>query len=300
MNPPPGRFYWSIAFRADTADVPFLEACLEPICAGVSAFKDEDRGDWKVEGISVDEPDRQQLRAALNSAFPEGTAPAPVFDLIPPKDWLKENQFEFPPLAVGRFFLHGTHYDGDFPLGMVPILLDSGTAFGSGEHGSTAGCLQLLLKMAPRHRPTRILDMGCGSGILGIAAAKLFRAPVVATDIDDEAARVTAFNAERNGVGHLLTATSGVGYASPIVRGAAPYDLIFENILARPIRKLSRTLAQHLTPGGIAIMSGLLVRDAHLVITAHRRQGLRLVRHTTINGWRSLVMRKPLTRVSTT
>ena len=294
MTPPADRFYWSITFRAAKADVPFLEACLEPVCAGVSAFEDEDKGDWKVEGITTDEPDRQQLRAALNAAFPEGTAPEPTFDLIPPKDWVKDNLFEFPPLTVGRFFIHGSHYDGDVPFGVTPIMLDAGTAFGSGEHGSTAGCLTLLQNMGRKHRPTRILDMGCGSGILGIAAAKMFNAPVIATDIDDEAARVTAFNAERNDVGHLVTAVSGVGYASPVVRGTAPYDLIFENILARPIRRLSKDLARHLAPGGIAVMSGLLVRDMPMVVTAHRRQGLRLVRHMTINGWRSLVMQKPL------
>jgi ribosomal protein L11 methyltransferase len=294
VTPPPGRFYWSITFRSAKADVPFLEACLEPVCVGVSAFiEDEARGDWKVEGIAVDEPDRQQLRAALNAAFPEGGAPKPMIDLIPPKDWIKENLFEFPPLTVGRFFVHGSHVPDTAPFGMIPILLDAGTAFGSGEHGSTAGCLTQLCQAAKKHRPARVLDMGCGSGILGIAAAKLFNVPVIATDIDDEAARVTAFNAERNGVGHLVTATAGVGYASPVVRGAAPYDLIFENILARPIRRLSKDLARHLAPGGIAIMSGLLVRDAPLVITAHRRQGLKLVRHMTINGWRTLVMKKP-------
>ncbi|MAO54794.1 MAG: 50S ribosomal protein L11 methyltransferase [Rhodospirillaceae bacterium] len=289
-----GRFQWSIAFSVKMDAVPFLEACLEPVCLAVTAFGDSDTDDdWRVEGIAADEPDRAQLKAALNAAFPDGDAPTPVIDLIPPKDWLTENLFEFPPLTVGRFFVHGSHVDDAPPLGMVPIMLDAGTAFGSGEHGSTAGCLTLLEKTAPRLKPRRVLDMGCGSGILGIAAAKLFRCPVVATDIDDEAARVTAFNADRNDVGHLVSAVSGPGYASPVVRAAKPYDLIFENILARPIRKLSKDLARHLAPGGTAILSGLLVRDAPLVITAHRRQGLRLVRHMTINGWRSLVMKKP-------
>lgn len=293
MSPSSQRFLWSISFRTTAPDVPFLEACLDPMCESVSSFGDEDGGPWRVEGIAVDEPDRARLKAALNAAFPDGGAPDPAIDLIPPRDWIKENIFEFPPLTVGRFFIHGSHFDGPVPGGLIPLLLDAGTAFGSGEHGSTAGCLTCIGDLARRHQPARILDMGCGSGILGIATAKLWNATVVATDIDAEAARVTALNAQRNGVGHLVTAVTGPGYDSPVVRGAAPYGLIVENILARPIRRLSRDLARHLAPGGHAVLSGLVVRDAQLVITAHRRQGLRLIRHMTINGWRTLVMAKP-------
>ncbi|PIW26743.1 MAG: 50S ribosomal protein L11 methyltransferase [Rhodospirillales bacterium CG15_BIG_FIL_POST_REV_8_21_14_020_66_15] len=293
MTGPALRFLWSISFRTEARDVPFLEACLDPLCESVSAFGDADGGPWRVEGIAVDEPDRALLKAALNAAFPGGGAPEPVIDLIPPRDWLKENIFAFPPLTLGRFFIHGSHHDGAVPVGLIPLMLDAGTAFGSGEHGSTAGCLTCLDDLARNHRPARVLDVGCGSGILAIAAAKLWRVPVVATDIDAEAVRVTALNADRNGVGHLLTAVTASGYRSPIVRQAAPYGLIVENILARPIRRLSRDLAHHLAPGGVCILSGLVTRDARLVITAHRRQGLKLVRHVTVNGWRTLVMQKP-------
>lgn len=287
-----GRFLWSIACTVPVADGPFVEVCLEPMCESVSSFLvDQDRK-VRVEGIAVDEPDRVRLRAALKAAFPDGGAPEPVIDLIPPRDWLKENIFHFPPLRVGRFFIHGSHFEGEPPPGTIPLWLDAGTAFGSGEHGSTAGCLKALAGLAPALRPERALDVGCGSGILAIAIARLFRIPVVATDIDGEAARVTALNADRNGVGHLVTAVTAKGYASPVVRAAAPYDLIVENILARPIRRLSRDLTAHLAPGGYAVLSGLLVRDAALVITAHRRQGLRLIRHGTLNGWRTLVFRK--------
>lgn len=297
MNKPDSRFLWSIRFTAPPDAGPILEACLEPLCLSVSTFLDRDDKDRivavRVEGLAPDEPDGALLKAALNTAFSNGDAPEPVYDLVPPKDWLADNVFEFPALQIGRFFIHGSHW-GDAPSGgLIPVMLDAGTAFGSGEHGSTAGCLLSLSRIARGFRPGRVLDMGCGSGILGIAAAALFRCPVVASDIDGEAARVTGFNAARNGVGHLMTAVTGAGYASPVVRRAAPYDLIFENILARPIRKLSRDLAMHLAPGGVAILSGLLVRDAQLVITAHRRQGLRLVRHQTNNGWRTLVFRKP-------
>lgn len=289
-----GRFLWSIACTVPVADGPFVEVCLEPLCESVSSFLVDDDRRLRVEGIAADEPDRALLRAALKAAFPEGGAPEPVIDLIPPKDWLKENIFHFPPLRVGRFFIHGSHFEGEPPQGSIPLWLDAGTAFGSGEHGSTAGCLKALTALAPALRLGRALDVGCGSGILAIAIARLFRIPVVATDIDAEAVRVTALNADQNDVGHLVTAVTAKGYAAPVVRDAAPYDLIVENILARPIRRLSRDLAAHLAPGGYAVLSGLLVRDAALVITAHRRQGLQLARHGTINGWRTLVFRKPL------
>ncbi len=293
--PAQGRFLWSIHLDVAPEALALVEACLEPLCDSVSSFI-ADRGTaLRVEGIARDEPDRARLRAALNTAFPAGDAPRPVIDLIPPKNWLAENLFDFPPLSIGRFFIHGSHFDGPPPMGALSLLLDAGTAFGSGTHGSTAGCLTLLGDLARRRRPKSALDMGCGSGILAIAMAKLWRVSVVASDIDGEAARVTAMNAARNAVGHRVAATTAVGYGSPLVRHRAPYDLIVENILARPIRRLSRDLAHHLAPGGACVLSGLLARDAGMVITAHRRQGLRLVRQVTLNGWRSLVFEKPPT-----
>jgi len=288
-----GRFLWSIRFEVPDEAGPILESCLEPMCESVSSFIVVEDVTVRIEGITADEPDRPLLKAALAAAFPDGDAPTPVIDLIPPKDWLADNVFDFPPLKIGHFFIHGSHYDGVVPGGCLPLMLDAGTAFGSGEHGSTAGCLTCLSDLVRKLTPRRALDMGCGSGILAIATAKLWQVPVVASDIDAEAARVTAMNAGRNGVGFLITAVSAPGYASPVVRRAAPYDLIVENILARPIRRFSKDLARHLAPGGYCVLSGLLVRDAAMVITAHRRQGLRLVRHMTINGWRTLVFRKP-------
>lgn len=290
------RALWSLSCTVPAADAPFVEACLEPLCESLSVFVVEEDRILRVEGITPEEPDPALLRAALAAAFPGGNAPEPAVAAIPPRDWLKENIVHFPPLRLGRFFIHGSHFEGEPPLGTLPLWLDAATAFGSGEHGSTAGCLQALQDLARAARPAVALDLGCGSGILAIALAKLFRIPVVATDIDPEAVRVAALNALQNDVGHLITAVTAKGYASPVVRAAAPYDIIMENILARPIRRLSKDLARHLAPGGYAVLAGLVVRDAPLVITAHRRQGLKLVRHITINGWRTLVFRKPFSR----
>lgn len=289
-------YLWQIAFHdLPAADAPFVEAVLEPLCVSVAVFRGEDDPVARVEGLCQGEPDRDLLRAALTTAFPDRTdgPPQPTIDLVPPKDWLAENVAEFPPLSVGRFFIHGSHFAGPVPRGRIALELDAGTAFGSGEHGSTAGCLLCLEDIARRDRPGVALDMGCGSGILAIAMAKLWRVPVVASDIDPESRRVTALNAEQNGVGHLISATQGIGYASPLVRRARPYDVIVENILARPVRHLSRDLARHLAPGGKAVLSGLLVRDAPLIVTAHRRQGLRLIRKVAMRGWQTLVFEKP-------
>jgi len=218
--------------------------------------------------------------------------PEPSYDLVPPKNWLAENLMAFPPLRLGRFFIHGSHIEDPPPLGTIPLKLDAGTAFGSGQHGSTAGCLAGLEWVARKTHPQNILDMGCGSGILGIAAAKLWGSPVIASDIDDEAVRVTMTNAEENSVGQQITATQGIGYRSPLVRKGAPYDLIIANILARPIRRLSRDLGRHLAPGGYAVLSGLLLRDGEMILSAHRHQGLHLVRKFRRGDWLTVVLKR--------
>ncbi|MBL6942691.1 MAG: 50S ribosomal protein L11 methyltransferase [Rhodospirillales bacterium] len=255
---------------------------------------DDDGSLWNIEGFSDAEPDEQAiLRALAKTARSNGIPPPPAkIDLVPPKDWVAGNLADFPPIAVGRYFIHGTHFDGKPPAGAMALKLDAGPAFGSGEHPSTAGCLTVLDQLARRHQFRNMLDMGCGSGILTIAMAKTWRVPLVACDIDDEAARVTAANAVRNGVGNLVRACFGPSYRTPDVAKARPYDLIVANILARPLRVMAGDLACALAPGGVTVLSGLLKRDARLVLNAHRDRGLTLVRTVLIGDWATIVMRK--------
>jgi ribosomal protein L11 methyltransferase len=205
-------------------------------------------------------------------------------------DWLARTAESFPAQPIGRFWVHGSHITTTPPAGTVPIQLDAGLAFGSGEHATTQGCLLVLDRLAGRRRFRRALDLGCGSGILAIAAAKLGAARVIAADNDPLAVAVARANAARNRVGHRIRCLFSEGYRNPLLSAFGPYDLILANILADPLCALARGCARHLAPGGLVVLSGLLDRQAARVIAAHRRARLRLRRELTIGIWTTLVM----------
>ena len=188
----------------------------EQTCVAVSLFETSEKNKkWKIVGFANAEPDRVVLERSISQVclgLGEVSLSDLLCELVPPRDWLKENIKNFQPTEVGRFFIHGSHFDGKIPPGRVPILLDPGTAFGSGEHASTAGCLQMIAKLSKAHRFSRLLDMGCGSGILSIAMIKTWLVPVVAADVDAEAVRVTASNGRRNGVARLIFCICSRGY----------------------------------------------------------------------------------------
>jgi ribosomal protein L11 methyltransferase len=169
-------------------------------------------------------------------------------------------------------------------------MLDAGLAFGSGEHGSTRGCLRALERVAYR-RPARILDMGCGSGILAMGAVQLLRRRALAVDIDPWSVLVTKQNAKLNRLGARIDARRGNGWQAGIVR-RRQFDLVFANILARPLCLMAKHLAAHLAPGGTVILAGLLSSQARMVLAAHRRQGLRLERALHEGNWTTLILRK--------
>lgn len=261
--------------------------------ASVSAFEAAPGGPWLVEGVSPARPDSAALETRLALAWlgRGETAPALAIERLPTRDWLAENQQSFPPIAVGRFFIHGTAARVRIPAGRIALTIDAATAFGTGEHASTRGCLLALDALARRRRPRAVLDMGTGTGILAIAAAKVWRVQVAAFDIDAEAARVARHNAAVNGVASLVAARRGRSYAERTLRRRAPYDLIFANILARPIIAMARGLARALAPDGVAVLSGLLPWQEAAVLAAHRRVRLTLVRRIAVDGWSTLVLR---------
>jgi len=294
MTPAP-TFLWRIEIRVPAQAVGAFEAALEPFCMTLSTMlidPDKPDGAWRLEGFSGADPDQWAIiRAFAKAADATGIdPPKPKIDLVPPTDWVAENLADFPPLRLGRYFIHGSHFGGAPPAGSVAIQLDPGPAFGSGEHPSTAGCLMALDQLARKHRFRRPLDLGCGSGILTLALAKTWRAPVVACDIDDEAVRVTSGNAALNGVKQLVLARSGPSYQTPAVAKAKPFDLIVANILARPLKEMAGDLAAALSPKGVCVLSGLFRRDGRLVIQAHRARGLRLIRTVILSDWITIVM----------
>jgi len=271
------------------------EAALSAECDTVGFFfADEARGIWRVEGVREAGGDSGPLGAALAlAAAASGTEAELRREPVEAEGWLARTQAAFPEQRVGRrFAVQGTHLTAPAPPGRIALRLDAGLAFGSGEHGSTRGCLRALEAVARGWRPRRVLDLGTGSGILAIAAARLLWITVLGTDIDPWAVRVAAQNARQNGVGTRVRTALAPSWRGRAVRAGAPYDLVFANILARPLCAMARDLATHLAPGGRAILSGLLTAQARMVLAAHRRQGLTLERMVREGGWTTLVVRK--------
>lgn len=291
----PATFLWRVETRVATAHREAAENALEDGCIAVSSFEVTGTDFWDVEGFTAAEPDRNDFEKRMSRAL--GHLPEPPrlrFDLVAPRDWLAENMMAFPPLRLGRYYIHGSGLKEKPPSGLTTIELDAGAAFGSGEHASTAGCLLALGELARQRRFRRPLDVGCGSGILSIAIAKTWRVPVIVTDIDPIATGVATANAGRNGVGNLIRAHAAPGYRA--VRRHGPYDLIVANILARPLRQMAGDLSDNLRPrngaSGIAILSGLLAADGNRVMAAHTARGFRLRRRIVIDGWMTLVIER--------
>jgi len=267
------------------------EAALATACVSVGFFRDDASGAWRVEGVKTIGVGDAALTAALALAAAASGIDAAVHRQPTPADgWLARTHASFPEQSIGRrFAVRGTHIPGPAAPGRITLALDAGVAFGSGEHGSTRGCLRALEAVAWR-RPRRILDLGTGSGILAMAAARLLHRSVLAVDIEPWSVRVAQQNARLNGLSHLLRVELGNGWRAAAVRAGAPYDLVFANILARPLCGMARDLAANLAPGGRAVLSGLLRSQARWVVAAHRRRGLRLERSVNEGVWTTLVL----------
>ncbi len=284
---------WRIGLSAPAAAALTFEAALDPFCEAVCRMEGGG-GQWRIEGVCGARPDPVRFGVAVELAAAAGGVAAPdvCIEALPPRDWVADNLAEFPPIGIGRFFIHGSHFDGPIPAARIGLRVDPAVAFGSGRHASTSGCLRALDRLS-RERFERPLDMGCGSGILAVAMAKLWRVPVLAADIDGVAVSVTRANARLNGVGHRVRATLADGYAAPEIQRRRHFDLIVCNILARPLKRMARDLAGHLAPGGVAVLSGFLARDSHDVLAAHRATGLRLRRRIAIDDWQTLIVTRP-------
>ncbi|MHC8508463.1 MAG: 50S ribosomal protein L11 methyltransferase [Rhodospirillales bacterium] len=293
MTPPLHRLEITVPAAALEA----FEDALAPFVSALSAEADADARQWRLSGYCAALPDHTALRARLyETASVLGLPiPEPRLDALPETDWVTDNLRSFPPVRAGRYFIHGGHHAAPAPAGAIAVRIDAGAAFGTGSHGSTAGCLEalgyILARRRPPRAPRRILDLGCGAGVLAIAAAKTAKRPVLAADIDPTAVRVARENARLNGVHTLVRCVheNGVG---PAVRARAPFDLICANILSGPLMKMAADIAGVTAPRGSVVLSGLLTREAPAVETRCRQAGLRRVRRITREGWTTLVMEK--------
>ncbi len=270
------------------------EAALGSVCETVGFFRDHATGTWRLEGVrAVGAKDNELTGALALAAAVTGVVATATRTPTQADGWLERTKAAFPEQWIGRCFaIRGTHLTGALPSGRTTLILDAGVAFGSGEHASTRGCLMAFEHHAMSHRPRRILDLGTGSGILAMAAAKTLRRTVLAADIEPWSVRVARQNARLNRLHTLVRPILADGWRSVAVRRGGPYDLVFGNILARPLRAMARDLAANLAPGGTAILAGLLRTQARDVLAAHLRRGLVLRRMIHLEPWTTLVVHK--------
>jgi ribosomal protein L11 methyltransferase len=257
--------------------------------AAIAAFE-APGGRWDITVHFAEPPDQVSIRELVGLAAGDEVAQAIAFDIVEAKDWVKATLEQLVPVRAGRFIVHGQHDRAKVPANKLGIEIEAALAFGTGHHGTTRGCLMLLDHVLKAWQPRRVLDLGTGTGVLAIAAAKALRIKVLASDIDPLSVRVAADNARLNGTGDLVETIRATGFAAPEFAQRGPFDLVLANILANPLRQMATPMARHLAPSALVILSGLLPPQAQSVIAAYRGRGLVLKRQIQIEGWSSLLL----------
>jgi ribosomal protein L11 methyltransferase len=260
---------------------------------------DNGAGQWLVAMYFRAAPDEKILRALTAAAAGNTAAKTLRFERVAAKDWVRESLAGLAPVTAGRFIVHGAHDRARIPQNRIGIEIEAALAFGTGHHGTTRGCLLALDSLCKSLPRRRILDLGTGSGVLAIAAARALRRPVLATDIDGSAVRAARANAALNGAGGFVEVIRADGVTAPKLRRRAPYDLVLANILLRPLQRLAAPLTRLIAPGARVVLSGLLPSQANAAIAAYR--GLALERRIELDGWTTLVLvrrQRPRTSVA--
>ena len=259
--------------------------------AAIAAFE-RPNGRWDITVHFADPPDQASIRELVGFAAGDEVAGHIAFDIVEAKDWVKASLEDLVPVPAGRFVVHGQHDRERIPANKLGIEIEAALAFGTGHHGTTRGCLLLLDHVLKAYVPRRVLDLGTGTGVLAIAAAKALHEPVLASDIDPASVRVARENARLNQTGDLVQIITATGFSAPQFAQRAPFDLVLANILANPLRQLATPMSRHLAPSGLVILSGLLNHQAASVVAAYRTRGIMPLRHVRIDGWSSLLLRK--------
>jgi ribosomal protein L11 methyltransferase len=265
----------------------FAECCDSDETA--SAVYEVDGG-WAVALYSARPFDRDALQEMLAAKVGKAAARALTFETIAKKDWIAASLAGLAPVAAGRFIVHGRHDRARVPSNRIGIEIEAALAFGTGHHGSTRGCLFVLDRLLKARRPRRILDVGTGSGVLAIAAAKARRRPVLASDIDRHAVAAARQNAHANRASAFVDVVHADAVRGRGFRARALYDLMFANILLQPLKRLAAPLAELAAPYGRVVLSGLLPSQANAALAAYRMQGLVLERRIVIDGWATLLL----------
>ncbi|MBI6630177.1 50S ribosomal protein L11 methyltransferase [Pontibaca salina] len=264
---------------------------LEPTPTGVGVFEVEDgSGLWEVGGYFTEHPDEiaLDLLAAAHDARPFTVSE------LPETDWVAHVRRELAPVQAGRFFVYGSHDADKIPEECVPLLIEAAMAFGTGHHGTTLGCLRALDHLLEQGvDAARVADIGCGTAVLAMAAARVWDATVLASDIDAVAVEVAQANLVANGMEGRVTCLEAAGFDHPELARHAPYELIFANILKGPLVALAPDVAANLAPGGYAILSGLLNEQASEVAAVYAENGIDILSDTQIGDWTTLLLSKP-------
>ncbi|KQW22079.1 ribosomal protein L11 methyltransferase [Afipia sp. Root123D2] len=271
--------------------VDVLSESLDGNDVAVVAFE-QPGGRWDVTMYFAQEPERDAIRDLIAQAAGQAVADTLTFDAVAATDWVKSSLEGLVPVSAGRFVVHGSHDRARVQPNKLGIEIEAALAFGTGHHGTTRGCLLLLDRVLCQRTPKRVLDLGSGTGVLAIAAAKALRRPILASDIDPRSVIVARENARLNGVGNWVESICATGFASPRFTANGPFGLVLANILANPLRQLAMPMARHLAPSGYVILSGLLPHQADSVVAAYRANGIKLVRRLQVDGWASLLMQR--------
>jgi ribosomal protein L11 methyltransferase len=246
---------------------------------------DEKRNIWEASVYAMadeEEVMRERISVALAEPFPSLVV---MCEVIPDIDWIAKSLEGLKPVRAGRFIVHGSHDRDKIRENDIDIEIDAGQAFGTGHHGTTAGCLEVIDKVLRSRTVRNALDLGTGSGVLAIAVRKVKKIPVLATDIDPIAVQVARDNVRRNGIASGIRVETAPGFHSPAFREEGPFDLIIANILAKPLMKMAPELGNHLTAGGSVILSGILAEQRWKVIAAYKGAGMRHLSTIWRNGW---------------
>ncbi|TFZ59385.1 50S ribosomal protein L11 methyltransferase [Methylorubrum sp. Q1] len=268
-----------------------LGEMFDPMETAVAAFEVEETGAWRLEAYFSEEPDAEMIRDLIRPMVGE-QADAALFETIDQQDWVRASLEGLKPVRAGRFLVHGGHDRHQVRGNDLAIEIEAALAFGTGHHGTTLGCLRALVDELKRRRPAHVLDVGTGTGILGFAAAKVLRTPVVAGDLDPEAVTTARGNARLNGLGPFMRFYHAPGVRHALANRPRGFDVVFANILARPLKRLAPSLTAVVADDGVLILSGLIERDVPGVLSTYRHRGFHLARSGVIEGWATLVLRR--------
>ncbi len=264
----------------------------DPTETAAAAFENEATLQWEVEVYFSEEPDTQSMRDLVRIAAGDEAAAAVTFETLAEKDWVKASLDGLTMVRAGRFLVHGSHDRDRVPPETIGIEIEAALAFGTGHHGTTRGCLLAFDALLKRRTPRYVLDVGTGTGVLAIAAARALKKPVAAGDIDPVAVEAAAANARFNKAGAWLKPVTAKGTEHPALRRPRFYDLIFANILARPLMRLAPQIAAVASRDADLILSGLLIRDVPIVLSAYAAQGFRLAEERHLEGWATIRLRR--------